>query len=136
MACMQVGLLGLSLIGWLIALHFTLTFYGVVRANPAYIPAVCRMDDRSCSSILHHRDGRVARVPNALLGVGFYTTVFILSFGLESPSVVVTLRLLSLISLGLGAYLVYSLFARIRVVCILCLVSHVVNLCIALLLFL
>lgn len=132
---MDLPLLVLSLIGFQIALYFALVHRKLLRPDAAWLPAVCRMDERSCGSILATPEARVLRVPNYSLGMVYYTILIILSFvpaGIDE--FLLELRLISGFTMFLAVMLSYSLIWKLRVLCILCFVSHSINLIIFLLL--
>jgi uncharacterized membrane protein len=131
---MYVGLLSLSVIGLYISSYFTLVHYRIVEADSKYVPEFCRMDEGSCMLVIHHPDASIFGVPNALLGIPYYLSVLLLVVGVDGDPLLTGLRLSSLVTVVLGVYLVHSLFVKVRVMCLLCLTSHVINMFIAFLL--
>ena len=131
---MNAGLLLLSTIGLYISAYFTLVYYGIVKADTKYVPAFCRMDEGSCMLIVHHSDAKVFGVPNALLGIAYYSCVLLFSVGVDGGVLLSGLIVSSLVAVILGVYLAYSLFVKLRVKCFLCLSSHGINMTIAFLL--
>ena len=131
---MHVALLLLSSIGLYVSLYFTLVYYGVAGANSTYVPAFCRMDEGSCMLVINHPDARIFGLPNALFGIAYYLFISLLAVGINGSALLSGLRLSSLVTVVLGVYLVYSLLVKVRVMCFLCLTSHVINMLIALLL--
>ena len=124
----------LSTIGLYISTYFTLVSYGKIRADSRFVPWFCRMDEGSCALIIHHRDASVFGVPNSLLGIGYYGTL--LAAGLSGGEVLSmhVLQVIAWLCVVLGVYLVYSLVLKVKVLCPLCLISHSINLVIAILL--
>jgi len=122
-------------IGWYIAAYFTLVYYGLVAANSNLMPNVCRLDERTCQTVLTTKYARVFGVPNSLLGVLYYSIVIVsLSFGLANGPLGWALIAVAWFTVALGCFLIYTLFFIIRIPCPLCLVGHAINLSLALLL--
>lgn len=131
-------LAALALVGLAISTYFLLIFYRVLQPGTPGVPSFCRLSERTCESVVFTRDGRLFfGLPNSLFGVGYYLLIL---FGAAS-------RLLSGRFVGLdlalagaaftvlvGAYLTWSLLAKLRVPCTLCLTSHAMNALVALLL--
>lgn len=132
---MNLALLVLALIGFQISLYFTLVYHGRIRSDAGWLPELCRMDERSCGSILGTPEARVLKIPNFHLGLVYYTVLAILSF---LPSALqmflMEIRLISGFTVFLGVALTYVLVWKLRVLCVLCFVSHGINLLIFLLL--
>lgn len=122
-------LVGLCLVGVAISSYFTGVAYHWVRPDTRWIPAVCRMGEATCATIVFTPRARVFGVPNSVLGQIFYV---ILAFAALTGALDATLpwRLLLAASLGtvlLGIYLTYSLLFVTRVNCVLCFTSHAIN---------
>ncbi|MEK9138994.1 MAG: vitamin K epoxide reductase family protein, partial [Bacteroidota bacterium] len=81
--------------------------------------------------VIHHPDARVFGIPNSLLGVGYYLMALSVSDGLDFPIALLFLKFASWAAVLLAVYLVYSLFVRVKTRCPLCLLSHGINLVIA-----
>ena len=125
----------LAAIGLYIAAYFTLVYYGRVAADTRLMPSVCRLEERTCQTVLNTRYARVFGVPNSLLGALYYPTVIvILSGGWGSAPVGAALIAVAWFTVALGFFLAYSLFFIIRIPCPLCLAGHGINLALALLL--
>jgi uncharacterized membrane protein len=123
----------LCLLGLYISVYFTLLAYGRIWSGSRLVPAVFRMGGGACSAVLHHPDARLFGLPNSLVGIFYYAAIALatVAFGLrQMPAVLVGA---SWAVVGAGVFLVYSLYARVRVPCRLCLASHLINLLIALL---
>jgi uncharacterized membrane protein len=67
----------LAAIGLYIAAYFTLVYYGLLDAGTKLMPRVCRLEERTCQTVLSSRFARVFGVPNSLLGVFYYGTVIV-----------------------------------------------------------
>ena len=130
---MHPALIVLSVVGLYISLYFTLVYYRLIAPNIAFIPAFCRMEESTCHLVIHHPDARALGVPNSLLGTGYYVFLIFVGAAIGTPTVVSSMRFVSWIPVALGVYLVYSLFFKVKALCPLCLISHGLNLAIALL---
>ena len=127
--------IALSAIGLYIAAYFTLVYYGSISANTRLMPSVCRLEERTCQTVLGTRYARVFGVPNSLLGVLYYLTVIaILLMGWTVAPITGVLIAVAWFTVLLGLYLAYSLFFIIRIPCPLCLTGHAINLALAVLL--
>jgi uncharacterized membrane protein len=117
--------------GFVIATYFTLVFFGVLPPDWRFIPGFCRMRGDACRLVLRDRDGSLFGLPNSVLGMMYYLPL--LYIGLKGPVEPLTqkMMLVSWLTVAVGLYLTYSLLVRLKVVCPLCLVSHLLNLLIA-----
>lgn len=129
----MVILLAASLLGLCLAGYFTLLARGTVSPSARVLPRWCRMDESSCRRVLSHPDARLAGVPNALVGMAYYVTVLSYATGVLPAGIRPWFVAAAWLSVAAGAYLTWSLVARLRVVCRLCLLAHGVNLGIAIL---
>ncbi len=120
--------------GLFISLYFTFVSYGVMRQEAGWIPRACRMGEDTCRRVLGHRDAKVIGIPNSLVGVLYYSVVCVAAVAGFPPPLHVPLQLASWAAVGLGLYLTYSLAYRVRALCLLCMVSHALNIALALLL--
>src|SRR5713226_6792507 len=117
--------IALAAIGLYIAAYFTLVYYGLIEANTKLMPSVCRLEERTCQTVLGTRYARVFGLPNSLLGVFYYVMVIVLLAGSwASGWIGLGLIVLAWFTVGLGGFLVYSLFFIIRIPCPLCLAGH------------
>jgi uncharacterized membrane protein len=138
--------IALAAVGLYIAAYFTLVYYDVLEANTRLMPRVCRLEKRTCQTVLSTRFARVFGVPNSLLGVAYYIVVIVLvstgwiragggvfigSIGVE---IGVAVLIVAWFTVLLAAFLAYSLFFIIKVPCPLCLAAHTINLALAVLL--
>jgi uncharacterized membrane protein len=138
--------IALAAVGLYIAAYFTLVYYGVLEASTKLMPRVCRLEKRTCQTVLSTRFARVFGVPNSLLGIGYYMVVIVLlctgwidapggvfggRVGFELGIVVVIVAWFTVL---MGAFLTYSLFFIIKIPCPLCLAGHTINLDLAILL--
>ncbi len=120
-----------SAIGLFISVYFSAVYYGLVKYDSGIVPSFCRMDDRTCMRVVHHRHARILGLPNAVVGMIYYVAVLVITIS-PAPAAEAVLRYVSWLSVLFGIFLSYSLFFVIRAACILCLVSHLLNLIIAL----
>ena len=126
---MNVALLLCASVGFAISTYFTAVAYRWIRPDAGWIPTFCRMGERTCASIVFTPRARVFGLPNSLLGQFFY---FALLLGtplgvLETPIFYRLSLVASLVTVGLGLYLSYSLLFVTRVRCPLCFTSHGLN---------
>ncbi len=127
--------IALAAMGLYIAAYFTLVYYGLMSANTRLMPKVCRLEERTCQTVLGTKYARVFGVPNSLLGVLYYLTVIaILLAGWTVAPLTEALIAVAWFTVVLGLYLAYSLFFIIRIPCPLCLTGHAINLALAVLL--
>lgn len=127
--------IGLATVGFYIAAYFTLVYYGSISANTKLMPSVCRLEERTCQTVLGTKYARVFGVPNSLLGVLYYPLVIvILLAGWVTTPITLALILVAWFTVALGLYLAYSLFFIIKIPCPLCLTGHTINLALAILL--
>ncbi|MEO2197766.1 MAG: vitamin K epoxide reductase family protein [bacterium] len=123
-------LLTLCTVGFLISGYFVGVTFQWVKPDTRWIPPVCRMGQDTCSSVVFTRQARVFGPPNAVLGLLFYLLLAAAAIGgaLDEPLVHLALLGISGATVVLGLFLTYSLLFVIRVRCVLCFTSHVVNL--------
>ncbi len=127
--------IALAAIGLYIAAYFTLVYYGLISANTKLMPSVCRLEERTCQTVLGTKYARVFGVPNSLLGVLYYLSVIaILLAGWTVAPITGALIAVAWFTVVLGVYLAYSLFFIIKIPCPLCLTGHAINLALAILL--
>src|SRR5438552_18652203 len=103
--------IALSAIGLYIAAYFTLVYYGLISANTRLMPSVCRLEERTCQTVLGTRHARVFGAPNSLLGILYYLTVvaILLMVWTVPPSTGVLISVAELTAL-LVLYFASSLF--------------------------
>lgn len=120
---------GLAAVGICIATYFTAVAYRWVRPDTRWIPAFCRMGEKTCASIVFTPRARVFGLPNSVLGQAFYLALLVgLPLGLlDWPTLSLLYLAASLVTVALAAYLSYSLLFITRVPCVLCFTSHGIN---------
>ena len=134
---MSIALIFLSVIGLMISAYFTAVAYRWVQPDVRWIPSFCRMDERTCASIVFTPQARVFALPNSVLGQLFYVLLIAgtLLNWITGPELIATLYVAaSTVTVILGMYLSYALLFINRVACPLCFTSHGINLVIFLIL--
>ena len=121
-----IGLL--SCAGLLISGYFAAVYHKLIPDVDRFIPRICRLDPGACATILETREARLFGVPNFDLGILFYIGLVISAL---LPDVWKELRTMllfgSIVAVAMGIYLSYSLMVRLKVHCVLCYTSHVIN---------
>jgi uncharacterized membrane protein len=122
----------LSLVGLVISSHFTAIAYRWIRADEKWLPSFCHLGEKTCASIVFTPRARVFGLPNSVLGQVFYAGLIVgtLTGILDIPLVFGLCLAASIVTVGLGLYLTYSLLFITRVPCKLCFTSHGINLAI------
>ena len=134
---MSIALIFLSVIGLMISAYFTAVAYRWVQPDVRWIPSFCRMDERTCASIIFTPQARVFALPNSVLGQLFYVALIAGTFfnWITAPELIATIYVAASTStVILGIYLSYALLFINRVACPLCFTSHGINLMIFLIL--
>ncbi len=123
----ELLLVSFALAGLSIALYFSSVYYGVIEADNGWIPSFCRMEKGACVKILDTPEAKLLGIPNSVLGAIYYLAILFVPIDRFE-----TLFLLaSIVSVGLGMYLVRALIGRLKVHCPLCYTAHGINLVIA-----
>lgn len=121
---------GMGLVGLLIAIYFTLVTYRVVPPDTPWVPALCRMEEDSCFTVLDSEHARVFGVPNCVLGLGWYGAATVGGLVGAWTGTVPFLELLTLVgvvTVAVSVYLAYALLAILETHCRLCYTSHLLN---------
>lgn len=130
-AAWTAGLIaGLGGVGAWIAVYFTLVTYRIVPPDARWVPAFCRMDEETCAAVIDSEYARVFRVPNSLLGLGWYGAATGAGLaGLAGGTVPLcpTFVLVALVTVVVSVYLAWSLLFRLETHCPLCYTSHLLN---------
>jgi uncharacterized membrane protein len=121
----------LALLGLLDALYFTLVAYRVLAPDAAWLPRVCRMDEGTCARVVDAPEARLLRIPNSVLGLGWYALVLLHAL---RPLPCAPLLLLGAASVAMSAYLAWALLRKLRAPCPLCFLGHGINAALLLLL--
>ncbi|MCE2543354.1 MAG: hypothetical protein J4F30_07965 [Acidobacteria bacterium] len=67
--------MALAVVGLGISTYFTGVAYRWIRPDTRWIPAFCRMGERTCASIVFTPRARVFGLPNSVLGQVFYVAL-------------------------------------------------------------
>lgn len=126
---MTVALVGLAAVGLVISSYFTAVAYRWMRADARWVPPFCRLGEATCASIVFTPQARVFGVPNSLLGQIYYASLLAgaPAGALDEPWMRIAWLGASLVTVGLGLYLTWSLLFMTRVPCVLCFTSHGIN---------
>jgi uncharacterized membrane protein len=127
----RIIIAGASAIGLYISLYFTLVYFRLVEPDQRFVPAWCRMDNNSCHVIVHSPQAHALGLPNSLYGIFYY--LFIASFALindwySSYPLQKTMVFFSAAPMLMSIYLFIALRFQLKTHCILCYVSHAINL--------
>ena len=126
---MTLAIVLLAMIGLAIASYFTAVAYRWMAPDARWIPAFCRLEERTCASIVFTPSARVFGPPNSLLGAMYYAALVAgAALGaFAHPALWWLYAAASLATVGLAVYLSYALLFVLRVPCPLCFVSHGIN---------
>ena len=116
------ALLALAAIGLAVSAYFTVGYYGsgaeMLRGVPA---ALCRAEERSCTTVIHTPYARLLGVPNAVLGLLYYIAVAvwaILALNGAAPAWLTDALLLAAVAVvALAPYLVWALVRQLKTWC-------------------
>ncbi len=135
---MTIAIALLAAVGFPVASYFTAVAWRWMRPDVRWIPSFCRLEERTCASVIFTPSARVFGPPNSLLGQVYYAGLLAgAMFGvLGDPWVWRLCIAASLATVALGAYLSYALLFVLRVPCPLCFASHGINVLLCGLLFL
>jgi uncharacterized membrane protein len=120
-----------SAIGLYISAYFTLIYFRLISPDRRLAPAWCRMDNNTCHYIVHTPQAHALGLPNSLYGT-FYFLFMVLyaslgtwyySFSLEKAMVFFTAA-----PFLMSIYLFYALRFQLKTHCVLCYISHAINL--------
>jgi len=142
----QTLVLLLAFAGLIDAAYFTLAYYGRIK-RARWVPQIlCASERSSCVTVVKTPYARVFGVPNSLLGIIYYAALIWwaalggpvgLMFyigGYHVLRIRGLLVLASIVTVALGAYLVYALRRKLGVNCPLCYAAHAINLALMVLL--
>jgi len=113
-------LLGLGATGAVLSIHFILVYYGHVESRE--VPAaLCRREERSCTTILRTPYARIFGVPNAVLGLAFYALTLAVAALMATSALPRWLWQVNLAaaaaSVLLAPYLIWALVTRLKTWC-------------------
>jgi uncharacterized membrane protein len=125
----------LSAAGFLISLYFAMAGRNKPAIVDRCIPRSCRIGPTTCGTLLEAREARVFGIANFHLGmiwyVGLLGSAVQLNLWIEMHLMLFSGSLIAVIT---GFYLSYILIFRVRIRCVLCFISHGINLMIFLVL--
>jgi len=130
MELLKILLLLLASLGILISLYFTLATYRVIQENFIESMPICDIRGQK-KRIVDTRYGRVFFLPNSVFGMVYYMGILAYVagwWGTWPAWVELGITLLSFGVVVFSVYLFWSLFARLRTPCRLCIASHLINL--------
>ncbi len=119
----------LAAVGLMIASYFTAVRYRWVAPDVRWIPTFCRMDDKTCASVVFTPSAQVFGPPNSLFGQIYYTALLV-AVALDAFGDLLVWQAFvaaSIVTVGLALYLGYALLVVLRVPCPLCFTSHGIN---------
>ncbi|MBI2267502.1 MAG: vitamin K epoxide reductase family protein [Armatimonadetes bacterium] len=123
----------LAFLGFYIAAYFWLVGRGLLKQDNRIVPSFCRLHEGTCRKVLETGYASIFGVQNSFLGIIYYSAVLIaLGTGQWLTHwVSAALAAVSWFTTAVSLYLIHALFYRIKVPCPLCLVSHGINLALA-----
>ncbi len=114
-----------AVIGLLTSVLFTGLRFGLIAADNPLIGRFCLPGEKSCTSILNAPDGHLFGLPNAVIGMLYFGWVLgITLFNHGNRTLKIMTLGVSLATLFVSAYLLYSLKFRLKARCPLCILSH------------
>lgn len=134
----EVAVTLLSIVGLAIASYFTAVAYRWVEPDARWMPTFCRLDEKTCASVVFTDQARVFGPPNSVFGQAYYALLIGATLACLFDTVPWSYGLLAIaaVTVCLAGYLSYSLLWVLRVPCGLCFTSHAINIVIfALLLY-
>lgn len=126
----------LSIVGFYISLYFTLVYYKVIPLSKFILPEACKLSENACQLIINTKYARILGLPNFVYGLLYYIVIFLFAIFNFNGYIKTAMAIISLSTVALGAYLSYVLMRILKVKCLLCFISHIVNFFIAILLVL
>ncbi len=119
-----LGIILLSAVGFWISFYFTGVYYKWFLSNVVWVPRFCRLDEKSCLTVLETPRAKIFGIPNSAFGMIVYGYLIVGS--LFFPPLLGFLLLA--LALGRSLYLAYSLLFVTKIPCTLCFFSHAINL--------
>jgi len=114
----------LALTGLWISVYFTGVFYRWFKPDVFWIPRLCRLEEKTCLTVLETPRAKLFGVPNSVFGIAVYLYILLDLFAFPPWPALILLGL----ALIRGVYLVWSLLFVTRIPCVLCFTSHAINL--------
>ena len=114
----------LAAIGFVISVYFSGVYYKWFSPEVFWMPQVCRLEEKTCLSVLDTPRAKIFGLPNSLLGIFVYAYAALDVFFFPPYLGALLLGAACLRSV----YLAYSLLFITKIPCKLCFASHAVNL--------
>lgn len=115
----------LSLTGFWISIYFTGVYYKWFHPSVFWMPQICQLKENTCMNVLGTPRAKLFGYPNSLFGIGLYLYL-ILDHFFFPPHVALFLLAAATIR---SIYLAYSLIFVTKIPCPLCFTTHLINLC-------
>lgn len=112
----------LSLVGIAVSIYAYMIEVNVA-ANPEYKPACDLSNTVSCTRVMGGPYAKLVGISNALIGVAFYSLLFVLA----SFSAVMIVFYLSLASVLVSIVLAYITYFKLRSICLVCTSIYIIN---------
>jgi len=117
-------------IGLIISIYFLAIYKGWVKGNKLLVPTkVCSKN--TCGDALNTSYARVFGVPNFVFGILYYICIILLTIFAFDKIFWLIAVVVSWIVVIFSAYLANSLIRVLKIHCLLCFMSHLINLTIA-----
>lgn len=124
----------LSVVGFYISLYFILVHYHIIPSSKFPLPKICRLPNDACLLITQTKYARILGLPNFLYGLFYYSFLIFLAIFEDKGYIKVVFVVIAWFVVALGVYLSYVLVKVLKINCVLCFISHILNLAIAILL--
>ncbi|CUS79881.1 vitamin K epoxide reductase family protein [Candidatus Kryptobacter tengchongensis] len=132
----KIAIITLSILGFYISLYFTFVYYQIVSPSKFLVPKICKLTENTCQMIIYSEYAKLLGLPNFIYGLAYYFAILLFAI-LESNGYIKTaIAIASWFVVAVGVYLVYILTRVLKVNCLLCFVSHILNFLIAILILL
>ncbi len=119
------------------ALYFVAVTYGWIHPEARWIPRVCRMEEKTCATIVETPYASALGLPNAAYGTVWYATLIALAITIATTGALpygVLFLFASVFVALFSVYLIWALVQRLDVFCPLCYLGHALNFLIVILL--
>ncbi|MBI2131037.1 vitamin K epoxide reductase family protein [Candidatus Woesearchaeota archaeon] len=124
----QILLMTLSIGGLFISFYFLCAKKGWC---PKFVKNMPLCDGNTCMRVSDSRYGNMFGVPNYISGFIYYVIILAFSLFNFDKNVLYVLLIVSWSTVLLAVYLTYALLVKLKTVCVPCLISHGINLGIA-----
>lgn len=110
--------------GFWISVYFSGVYYKWFSADVFWMPKICRLQEKTCLSVLDTPRAKIFGIPNSVFGLFVYSYV-IADLYFFPPHLGFILLAFAVLR---SVYLVYSLLFVTKIPCPLCFTSHGINL--------